>query len=161
MEVNIRVEQARCHECGHEYVILSHRVEHPKELKVPAVAKCPECGAENPVIFGSHRQFVRIPDDNLEKLSVALLQDEKCTKCGKALSLLSGERVDLIFSMTKVINEAEGLVEEWTQSVPFCKHCKENEDEESLLVISQKYFEGEKEESSLALLRNAERSWKS
>jgi len=147
MEVSIRIEEGRCHECGHEYVIMSRKVEHPKELKVPAAARCPECGSDTPVTFGSPRQFVSITIDNLGQLSEIMLQDTKCVKCGTALTLLSGERTDMIFKMEKVLNESEGLVEEWTRHVPFCKHCKEQETEESLINACQKYFEAEKENS--------------
>lgn len=160
MEVNIRIEQGRCHECGHEYLVLSHKVEHPKEIKVPEVAQCPECGSENPVTFTSQKQFIHVPEDSLEQLTDILLQNEKCAQCGKALSLLSGERVDLVFKMEKVINEAEGLVEEWTESVPFCQLCKGKETEEVLINASLKYFESGKDESSEELLKNAKRSWK-
>jgi len=160
MDVNIRIEQGRCHECGYEYVILSHKMEHPKELKVPGVARCPECNAEQPITFGSRRQFVRIPDDSIGRLSEALLQDTKCTRCSKALPLLLGERADLVFKMEKAINAAEGLVEEWTNSVPFCRHCMEHESEEALINASRKFLESEKEENSEEILTNAKRTWK-
>lgn len=160
MDINIRLQIGRCHLCGHEYVMLSRKVEHPKELKVPAIARCPECGAEEPVVLSSKRQFSSIPEEDLGKLSEILLQYTKCAKCSKALLLLSGERVDLVFKMEKLINEAEGLVEEWAQSVPFCQHCKEHETEEALLAASRKYFEDEEEESSVELLRKVKRSWK-
>ena len=162
MDINIRLQIGRCHDCGHEYVILSRKLEHPKELKVPAMARCPECDAQDTVVLSSKRQLSSISYENLEKLSEILLQDTKCAKCSKALPLLSGERVDLVFKIKKVVNEAEGLVEEWTQSVPFCQHCKENEPEEALLTASMRYFVDEKEgeESSVELLRNAARSWK-
>ena len=160
MDINIRLQIGRCHMCGHEYVMLSRKVEHPKELKVPAIARCPECGAEEPVVLSSKRQFSSIPEEDLGKLSEILLQYTKCAKCGKVLPLLCGERADLVLKIEKVINEAEGLVEEWTQSVPFCKHCKEHETEAALLTASMKYFEDEEEESSAELLKNAKRSWK-
>jgi ssDNA-binding Zn-finger/Zn-ribbon topoisomerase 1 len=160
MDINIRLQIGRCHECGHEYVILSRKVEHPKELKVPAIARCPECDAAQTVVLSSKKQLTSIPDENLEKLSEILLQDDNCAKCSKALPLLSGERVDLVFKMQKVINEDEGFVEEWTLSVPFCQHCKENETEESLVIASQKYLAAEEEGGSPELLRNAARSWK-
>jgi hypothetical protein len=89
-----------------------------------------------------------------------LLQDEKCAKCGKSLPLLSGERVDLAFKLRKVVNEAEGFVEEWTIAVPFCQHCKENETEEAVIIAGQRYLEEKGEESSIELLRNAARIWK-
>ncbi len=57
-------------------------------------------------------------------------------------------------------DEAEGLVEEWTLSVPFCQYCKENETEEALIITSQRYLKEEEEESSIEMLRNAARSWK-
>jgi len=160
MEVNIRVVQGRCHECGHEFVIVSRKIEHPKELKVPALPSCPECAGQQVVVLSSKRQLNSIPDENLERLSVILLQDEKCAKCSRSLPLLSGKRADLVYKMSKVVNEAEGLVEEWTLSVPFCQHCKENETEESLIIASQKYLAEEGEESSPELLRNAARAWK-
>ncbi|MGB3479374.1 MAG: hypothetical protein WBB67_09455 [bacterium] len=160
MDINIRLQIGRCHECGHEYVIVSRKLEHPKELKVPAVARCPECDAQDTVVFSSKRQLSSVSYEDLEKLSAVLLQDIKCAKCSKALPLLCGERVDLAFKMKKVINEAEGLTEEWTLTVPFCQHCKENEAEESLIIASQQYLEKEGEDSSVELLRNAARSWK-
>jgi ribosomal protein S27E len=160
MDVNIKIEQGRCHDCGHEYVVLSHKVEHPKELKVPSVARCPECGTENPITFSGRKQLIEIPIDNLGKLSEILLQDVKCAKCGRPLSLLSGERVDLVFKMEKVLNEADGLVEKWTRSVPFCRHCKELASDNELLIASRKYFEAEKDISPAELLNNATRSWK-
>jgi hypothetical protein len=160
MDINIRLQIGRCHECGHEYVIVSRKIEHPKELKVPALPSCPECAGQEIIVLSSKRQLSSIPDENLEKLSEILLQNEKCAKCSKSLPLLSGERADLVYKMNKVINEAEGLVEEWTLSVPFCQHCKENETEEALIIASQQYLEKEGEESSLELLRNAVRSWK-
>ncbi|MGB3340750.1 MAG: hypothetical protein WBB37_04635 [bacterium] len=68
--------------------------------------------------------------------------------------------MDLAFKLRKVVNEAEGFVEEWTIAVPFCQHCKENETEEAVIIASQRYLAKEKEESSIELLRNAARSWK-
>jgi DNA-directed RNA polymerase subunit RPC12/RpoP len=161
MDVNIRIEQGRCHQCGHEYVILSRKVEHPKELKVPAAARCPECGVENPVTFGSQQQFVQVQDENLEELSEILLQHTKCAECGKLLPLLSGERVDLVFAVDKVINEAEGLVEERILSAPFCQQCKIKETEESCIIASQKYFEAEHKGSTIDMLRKAVKEWRS
>ena len=160
MEVNIRVEQGRCHQCGHEYVILSNKVEHPKELKAPAMARCPECGALDPVIFGARREFIRTEDKILSELSNILLQGVNCAKCNKTLPLLSGDRADLIFKMEKVLNEAEGLVEKWALSAPFCIHCQEHETEEALINASRKYFEDKIEEGAEALLNKASRSWK-
>lgn len=161
MDINIRLQTGRCHECGHEYAILSRKTEHPKELKVPAITRCPECDAKETVVFSSKKQLSSISDDDLEKLSEILRQDIKCAKCSKALLLLSGERADLAFKMKKVVNEAEGSIEEWTLSVPFCRHCKDNEPEEALIIASQQYLEKEGEESSVESLRNATRNWKS
>lgn len=159
MDLNIKLQIGRCHECGHEYVILSHKVEHPKDLKVPAIGRCPECDGK-PVVFSSKRQLSSIPAENLERLSEILLQDIECAKCSKPLPLLSGQRVDLAFRMKKVVEEAEGLVEEWTLTVPFCQQCKENESDESLLIASQQYLQKEGDESSIEQLRKASRNWK-
>ena len=160
MEINIKLQIGRCHECGHEYVILSRKTEHPKELKMPAIGRCPECGGQAAVVLSSKNQLSAIPAESLEKISEILLQDIKCAKCSKTLPLLSEERVDLAFKINKVVNEAEGLVEVWTLTVPFCRHCKENESDESLLVASQQYFDKEGDESSLEQLRKAPRRWK-
>ena len=160
MDINIKLQIGRCHECGHEYVILSRKTEHPKELKMPAVRRCPECGGQAAVMLTSKKQLSAIPVEDLDKLSEILLQDTKCAKCSKTLPLLSGDRMDLAFKMNKVVNEAEGLVEEWTLTVPFCRHCKENETDESLLIASQQYLNKEGGESSVEQLRKAARCWK-
>lgn len=160
MDINIRKEIGRCHQCGHEYLILTRKTEYPKDLKVPTTRTCPECSSEDVMLFSTKKTFVGIPEDSLTDLSKTLLHDISCVKCGKSLPLLSDKRVDLIFEMEKVLNEAEGLLEEWKESVPFCKHCMEHESDESLINASQKYLEDEKEESSAELLKNAKRSWK-
>ena len=160
MDINIRKEIGRCHQCGHEYLILTRKIEYPKELKVLVTPTCPECSSEDVVLFSTKKTFVRVPEDNLTDLSKTLLHDTSCVKCGKFLPLLSGERVELIFEMEKVVNEAEGLVEEWRLSAPFCKYCMEHESEDSLINASQKYFEDENEESAEELLKKATRSWK-
>jgi len=159
MDINIRKEIGRCHQCGHEYLILTRKTEYPKELKVPIIPTCPECSSGDVVMFSTKKTFVGIPEDSLTDLSKTLLHDISCVKCGKSLPLLSDERVDLIFGMEKVVNEAEGLVEEWKQSVPFCKYCMEHESEEALISDSQKYLESEEDESSEELLKKATRSW--
>jgi len=46
MDINIRKEIGRCHQCGHEYLILTRKTEYPKELKVPVTSICPECSSE-------------------------------------------------------------------------------------------------------------------
>jgi ssDNA-binding Zn-finger/Zn-ribbon topoisomerase 1 len=159
MEVNIRVEQGRCHSCGHEFVILSTKVEHPKQLMVPTTARCPECGAQNAVSFSSRKQFVQLEDDRLEQISEIFYQNEKCAKCGRTLAMLSGQRADLVFKMKKVISADEGLVEEMVQSVPFCRHCKENETEEELFIVSYKYIQESQQDIPAELLRKAEKTW--
>lgn len=160
MDINIKLQIGICHECGHEYVILSRKVEHPKELKVPAIGRCPECDGQVAVMLTSKKQLSSIPAEDLEKLSEILLQDTKCAKCSKLLPLLSGNRADLAFKMKKIVDEAEGSVEEWTLTVPFCRHCKENEAKDSLILASQKYFDEEDDEVSVEMLRKAARSWK-
>jgi|GEM_PF-3540826 len=160
MDINIRKEIGRCHQCGHEYLILTRKIEYPKGLKVPVTPTCPECSSEDIVLFSTKKTFVNVPEDNLTDLSKTLLHDISCVKCGKFLPLLSGERVELIFEMGKVVNEAEGLVKEWRLSAPFYKYCMEHESEDSLIDASQKYFKNEDEESTEELLKKAIRGWK-
>lgn len=161
MDVSIYADIIRCHSCGHEILIISRKVTYPKQLSASrSFVRCVRCGSDDIIHLVPRTQTVNISEDEIERLSGMLNNDLQCAQCSVSMPLLSGMRADLVFEMEEHINDSEGLIKKWTEAVPFCMRCMEQESEDALIEAALAYFDRTGKPVDRDILDRSRKKWK-
>lgn len=161
MDVSLHADILRCHSCGHEILLLSRKVTYPKQLSASQpFVRCVRCGSDDIVHLVPRTPTITIGDDKLAQLSNMLDSDIQCAKCGVNMPLLSGTRADLVFEREEHIDDIEGLTKKWTEAVPFCTRCMEQESEDTLIQAALLYFDRSEKSITRDILERSQKKWK-
>lgn len=161
MEISLHVDIMRCHSCGHEILLLSRKVTYPKQLSTSQpFLRCVRCGSDDIVRLVPRTPTITISDDEIERMSDVLENGMQCAKCGVKMPLLSGLRADLVFEREEHIDDIEGLTKKWTEAVPFCTRCMEQESEAVLIEAALLYFDKSGKSVMRDVLERSRKKWK-
>jgi len=104
--------------------------------------------------------MISISDDNFVQLSNILDNDMQCAKCGVNMPMLSGMRSDLVFEREEHIDDIEDLTKKWTEAVPFCTRCMEQESEDTLIQAALLYLDRSGKSVTRDILERSQKKWK-
>jgi hypothetical protein len=161
MDVSLHADIIRCHSCGHEILIITRKVTYPKQLSASQpFGRCVRCGSDDIIHLVPRTQTITISEDEIERLSGTLDNNLQCAQCRVSMPLLSGMRADLVFEMEEHLRDVEELIKKWTEAVPFCTRCMEQEPEDVLIDAAVAYLHKTGKPTDRDTLQRSRKKWK-